>query len=111
MKWSSWEATGGVGRHWETVGDIGRQWETAGDTDSGCHVGKGWSSRESPGAQHQESLGVVEVVVVYSPTNHLRMEIEPAAESPQPRLERGWVMPKSEKRMTDYMGLETRSTE
>ena len=53
----------------------------------------------------------MEVVVVSSPTNHLRMEIEPAAESPQPRLERGWVMPKSEKRMTDYMGLETRSTE
>ena len=61
--------------------------------------------------RHWKTRGVVEVVVVYSPTNHLRMEIEPAAESPQPRLERGWVMPKSEKRMTDYMGLETRSTE
>ena len=56
VSWSRWESTGDTGRHRET--------QTAG-------VGKGWSSRESPGAQHQESLGVVEVVVVYSPTNYL----------------------------------------
>ena len=56
MSWSRWEETGDTGRHWET--------QTAG-------VGKGWSCREAPGAQHQESLAVVEAVVVHSPTIHL----------------------------------------
>ena len=56
VRWSRWESTGDIGRHRET--------QIAG-------VGKGWSSREAPGAQHWKTLGVVEAVVVYSPTNHL----------------------------------------
>ena len=66
------ESLGVDGSRLETMGDIGRHTQTAG-------VRKGWSSRESLGVagRHWKTLGVVDVVVVYSPTNHLA--ISPAA--------------------------------
>ena len=55
-------------RELESLGVDGRHWETSGDTNSGC-----WKGLEYSGVtrRHQESLGVVEVVVVHSPTIHL----------------------------------------
>ena len=55
-------------RELESLGVDGRHWETSGDTNSGC-----WKGLESPGVawRRWKTLGVVETVVVHSPTNHL----------------------------------------
>ena len=67
-------------RELESLGVDGRHWETSGDTTSGC-----WKGLEKSGVdgRHWKTPGVVEVVVVHSPTNHLGHEVGLTAEQPE----------------------------